>query len=363
LPSDFTPANFWRQALEPLPAAVNEATVVRQWEVVGSADFSSFSLQRLFRLLAAAGWRVALVIDEFDLLVHHPTLRRAELFGALRSLVVSTDGLALVTASRLPLAVLNRTTQEINQGGSPFFNMSTEVRLLPLTPAERHQLIEAALAEAGIVNFGPADHLFVTELAGGHPFLVQVAAASLFDATTSTATPAERYDLAADVFHERTAAHFDDLWHHLDPMAQTALVILALAELNGHLDGRRFDLNDLGQLDWYGPELDRLERAGLVELTAQPAGTATATGGWRVAARGFIGWVADNAIAGTRRSIAFEDWLDAKEHEGLLTSEQMATTRSWASRIPAGLVTSATQVAKLLLTDALKTHGLSLPPS
>jgi hypothetical protein len=359
LPGDFTPADFWRQALEPVPFVVTDAAVERQWATVEANDFGSFSLHRLFRLLAAAGWRVALVIDEFDLLLYHPTLRRAEFFGALRSLVVGTDGLSLVTASRLPLAALNRLTQELNQGGSPFFNMSTEVRLLPLSPDERRQLIDTALAEAGLV-FGLADHLFVGELAGGHPFLVQVAAASLFDAAVAGGPPAERYDLAAAIFQERAAAHFDDFWAHLDPMAQTALVILALAELSGHLDGRVFDLGDLGQLEWYGPELERLERAGLVEQVAAAAGTIGPTRweetGWRIGARGFIAWVADNAVASTRRTIAFEEWLAATERDGLLTSEQSATARTWVRRIPQGLITGAAQAAKLLLAESLRPH-------
>ena len=72
------------------------------------------------------------MVDEFDVLLHHENFNTAEFFGALRSLAIQTDGLAMLTASRMMVGEMNRRSQEINPLGSPFFNNLIEVRLLPL---------------------------------------------------------------------------------------------------------------------------------------------------------------------------------------------------------------------------------------
>ena len=139
----------------------------------------SFTVKRLFETVDLAGWCVVLVIDEFNVLVNHPNFD-AEFFGTLRSLAIRTNALAVITASRVPVAEMNRRSLELNPHGSPFFNNFAEVRLVPLSPPECRALIDTTLTSTEI-RFSDADYALIYALSGRHPYLVQVAASALFD--------------------------------------------------------------------------------------------------------------------------------------------------------------------------------------
>jgi hypothetical protein len=180
-------------------------------------------LEGLFKLMSRQEWRAVLLVDEFDKLLNHPNFATAEFLGALRSLATRTDGLVVITASRLSVAQMNRLSTRNNPYGSPFFNNMIEVRLPHLTEAEADWLIDTTLGRTGHgQTFDDADRGFLSGLAGRHPFLLQVAAASLYDARLER--PASAALIRAEaLFRERSADHFDDLARTLE--ANTADVI------------------------------------------------------------------------------------------------------------------------------------------
>jgi hypothetical protein len=185
---------------------------------------------------------------------------------------------------------------------------------------------------------------------------VQTVAAALFDAVTHKKVREERYDAANRTMQRRITAHFADLWRSLSPEAQTATVILVLAEMKGRVDGRDFDTGDLEMLDWYGPELDRLADSGLVERDdckewRSDQGNFAVWRGkrWRVTAGSFVWWVASNAIASTRKVLDFEQWLQDREFEGCLTRGQKKKFKELAGYIPKGVVTNAGEFLGTLL--------------
>lgn len=278
LPAGFTPANFWQVVLDQLAASVAQERIQQQIAVVRQSEYGSFTLRHLFQMLARAGVRVALLIDEFDTLLHHPNFNTAEFFGALRALSVSTDCLALIIASRTSIAEMNRRSHEINPLGSPFFNQLAEVRLLPLRPDEVDHLLDHYLAGSGVV-FAAQDRARIRRASGGHPFLVQIAAAALFDAR---AEGADTLDLAR-LLQQRAQAHFEDIWRHLGAGAQQALLALAQAELGarGGDSAARAEPPDL-ELPW-------LADGELHDLIEPTDGGAL---GWRISARSFAEWVA-----------------------------------------------------------------------
>ena len=267
--------------------------------------FDSFSLESLFHLLARSKQRVALVIDEFDALLNHPNFN-AEFFGALRSMATRTDSLAVITASRLSVAAMNRLSQEHNPYGSPFFNNITEVRLLPFSPDESRSLMDMTLAKVGVA-FSQDDHAYIHALASHHPFLVQVAAAGMFDAVVAGKTAEARYQAVRKFFYNGTTAYFDDVWRHLSSTEQTALLLLTLGEMKGRVDGCAFNTNDLGHIEWYGQELARLQEMGMIEHVTQPKSIIGLTlwheTHWRIASHGFVWWVTNVLLQGlVRRS-------------------------------------------------------------
>ena len=242
IPRQFSPADFWSQTLADVPRFVGHDSVTRQWQAVKEAQVgSSFTLEGLFKSMRLAGSCVVLVIDEFDVLLNHPNFDGG-FFGPLRSLAIRTNALAVITASRLPVAEMNRRSLQLSPYGSPFFNHFAEVRLIPLSPAECRALIETALASTE-VQFGDADYALIYALSGRHPYLLQIAASALFDVEADA--KAERHEAASTLFHDRAAAHFDDVWRHLLPTQQATLLALALWELKGRLGNEEFERANL----------------------------------------------------------------------------------------------------------------------
>jgi hypothetical protein len=165
---------FRERAIAPAPGSA----LAQAYDLCQANQFGAYVLERLLAQMRQSGWRLVLLLDEFDVLLHHPTLHRAEFFGSLRSLASRSEGaLAVVLASRRPLEILNKETQELSRTGSPFFNIFSELVLGPW-PGEA---IDQFLGWAGD-RFSNADHRFVMAVAGGHPYLLQAAASALWEA-------------------------------------------------------------------------------------------------------------------------------------------------------------------------------------
>ena len=84
-------------------------------------NFDSLGLVSAFTRLGRSGRRVVLLIDEFDYLFNLPNFKTLDFMGPLRVLAMKSDGLVLVTASRLSVAQLNRQ------------HLSTKTRCVALT--------------------------------------------------------------------------------------------------------------------------------------------------------------------------------------------------------------------------------------
>jgi hypothetical protein len=229
LSSDFTANEFWRHVLDEVEATSTDDALKQQCALIEQNNFGSLTLERLFKLLGRQQKRLVLLIDEFDAMLNHPQFSSAEFMGALRSFATRTDGLVVITASRLTISQMNRLSTRHNPHGSPFFNNMTEVRLPHLSEAEAAQLIENTLQlqqHGNAIAFDEVDRRFISDCAGRHPFLIQVAAASLHDAKAAvsqakaSAVHAHAFHASATVlFQERTAAHFEDVARTLEANA------------------------------------------------------------------------------------------------------------------------------------------------
>ncbi len=353
-----TPVDFWGRVLNDVKAAVPDETVQGQIALVGENQYGSATLCNFFRDLGRRGRRVVLLVDEFDAMLSHPNFSTAEFLGGLRSMATRSDCLQVITASIMPVSEMNRRSEAINPLGSPFFNNFAEVNLGPFSPDDVAHLLDLTLAESG-VHFDADDRAFVTWLSGRHPYRAQVAGAALFDAMADSLQGEEKYAAAGQWFYERTADHFDTLWRrYLDDAARTVMVILSLVELSGVAQGREFSFGEIEQPQRFTPELRRLEKLGLVERVGQGwqwdkehlllwQGER-----WRVAAGGFVWWLADVVIGGTRDIPDFEQWLRDQEVQGyLLTRKQWETLRTWSGKVPKSLVGGVGELARQVVAE------------
>ena len=332
LSQEFTPTQFWQQALVPVKTQLidpnPDTPVSKQYQICQDNHFGTFTLETFFRVLKQSEWRFVLLIDEFDALIHHQVLNSVEFFGGLRSLASRSGGsLALVIASRQPIHILNSETQYLNTTGSPFFNIFAEVTLGAFPEKD----IDSLLARGG-ERFSPQDKLVIKRLAGGHPYLLQVAASALWDAyEDELPTPKERWTYASDRIYREQDWHFADTWQVWSPETRKAFTSVALCSkvqiLPEHTFSLKAFIQDLKDLT---PELKDLAESGFITKDE------TIECGWRIEPQIMVWWLADELVRAIRQDEQdkpFEKWLQAQEMENWLTRQQRDTLAGFAQKV------------------------------
>jgi tRNA A-37 threonylcarbamoyl transferase component Bud32 len=341
------PAHFWRQVLAPVRDIPPAKPVRRRLDLTGADDFSITTLEALFDELAAQGRRLVVLLDEFDALLGNPVFNNPGFLDGLRSLSSRHIALQLITASRQPVAEMNRQTREINPHGSPFFDHFAEISLKPFTQEAVAGLLTNALAHTDF-NFSPEDYEFITWLCGGNPYRIQAAAASLFDATADGLSEIDRYAEAADGFYDSVAdAHFSDLWNYLGDFTRAVMVMLALVELSNASYGREFGFDEAEDTCRLEPELHRLEKLGLAEKVSVCSRWDITPrllwrgDHWRISSFGFAWWLLDRVITGERRLPDPETWLrDSRVLYQVCTHEQWEQLAAWRAKAGPLVLTS-----------------------
>ncbi|MDY6875336.1 MAG: AAA-like domain-containing protein [Chloroflexota bacterium] len=313
LGGEFNQAQFWEYALRPLREQVvvpnPDSPLAQSYLTCMENEFGCFVMERLLAQVRSDGWRLVLLLDEFNDLLYHPVLNSTEFFGSLRSLASRSRGsLALVIASRRPLNSLTIKTQELCRAGSPYFNFLSEVTLGALP----NECVTELLHQAGD-RFTAGDRRFIGKVAGGHPYLVQVAAFALWEAyEEGEDDPYRRRQQAGQGLYDEAAQVMGDVWRLWPSETHRALIAVAMAHINTLeereklLEKHQFDVKRLvREIDDFDPELRSLERHGLV------AKDEAILGGWRVRPQVFLWWLADELVRMARSETTFggEDML------------------------------------------------------
>lgn len=227
---DASASDLWIEILEAAGDLLSQQGFGSSWDVSGAAvaEASFAGVRRAFRNLHRNGRRVVLLCDEFELAVENPRLDES-FFGALRSLAGSV-GVAFVTASRLSLLELDQYRDEAVRRkvlGSPFFNIFAEFPVGPFESVEVAEFLEGSL-QGSHIRFLKADALFLDEVAGRHPYFLQVAAYHLFEclAHAGSSDRTRVFAEAGSRIRRDTANIFRNLWQHSLPVERRALMAL-----------------------------------------------------------------------------------------------------------------------------------------
>jgi tRNA A-37 threonylcarbamoyl transferase component Bud32 len=177
------------------------------------------------------------MLDEFESLASNNAFDPS-FYGELRSLAGEL-GVVYLTASKRSLYEL--TYQHSDTLSSPFFNIFSEVRLSLMPNAEAKDLVRGLAAlTANLFNEDQIERLI--DLAGHHPFFLQLAGAYLetalltvADSPTDPSTPPlgsgqallpETWLLIRRRFLAEAEDHYRYLWSQLDGAEQSALLHL-----------------------------------------------------------------------------------------------------------------------------------------
>jgi hypothetical protein len=131
-------------------------------------------------------------------------------------------GVVYLTASKRSLYDL--TYQHADTLSSPFFNIFSEERLGLMPPAEANTLLAALSSMNGYTPFGGRETAWLLELAGPHPFFLQIAGSYLVGLNSNGAMSEETLGQIEKRFKAEAEDHYRYLWNQLDLAEQTALL-------------------------------------------------------------------------------------------------------------------------------------------
>jgi tRNA A-37 threonylcarbamoyl transferase component Bud32 len=328
--SEFDPLAFWQEVLDRLEQEVDDPETCERIERIMASGYRQQHLRDLFDHLDRRGFRLALLLDEFEQLVFHPNFHsESRFFALLRSIATNTASLALVVASRLSVAELNRSGPAA-EDGSPYFNYLIDVQLQPFD----EPTIEELLGRAGD-ELSATDRRLIRRLAGRHPYLLQAAASTFL-----VERAADRRG-AAETFYHRFAGYFDHLWKAEENRYRSVLLILGLAELAGRAAGRGLGADEITARDEVGYELPRLASQGLAERADgdHPHHRfAPEWGGerWCVGLEALLWWIWELVSAREEGPAAYRDWVAAEGYRPFLEPEEwqrlLARARAGSAR-------------------------------
>lgn len=304
-------SQFWEYALEGFYRGLikldSNGNLVQAYQKCKKKMFSPSSVENLLTQMEDSDLRLAVLIDEFDRLPNHAVLCTSEFFGSLRSLATRKQSLALVIASRQPLTRLMEKTQDLSRETSPYFNFMDEVTLGALADDEIVELLERAEK-----RFSSSDLQFILEIAGGHPYLLQLASSLMWEAyIEGRSDSSERSIWISELINERVAIIIKDTWRLWTPFMRLAFTIVALPEIT--FEDRLFDESYLLKaMRDFGPELKILKRQGFIQEDT------SSRSGWKIRPRAFLWWVSDELVCIVRNEISLREWLRSQEWEGLL---------------------------------------------
>jgi archaellum biogenesis ATPase FlaH len=282
--AEFDQPQFWEAALAPLKeriSADNSPLESETYQLCQDNKFGSFVLEKLIAQIRKKNWQLVIIIDGFDVLLHHPILNRAEFFGGLRLLTSRSQGtLTLVITSNASQTRLHQETQLFNRTGSAYFNFMGEIILGALDEAQINELLHPTE-----IDFSDNDYRFIKDIAGGHPYLLQVAASVLWETYENKLKKGVRQQYALQEFYLKVKDMLNGTWQSWDEEMHKAVTSVALAHLenwNIVFPKKYVDIKSIISSIPSNPNLEELEKYGFLTKDRR------IRGGWRISPTIFL---------------------------------------------------------------------------
>ncbi len=254
-----TPARLYQHILRLIRTKVGDPELTQQLEDFQANDsLDTYDLSECFDLVDAKSLYIVLLLDEFEHIGTN-TAFGPEFYYGMRSLAIHHN-LALVTASYRELVELSHS-EDVRS--SPFFNIFASIHLRPFSPADSQDLVEGYL-EGSEVAFNEQETKELTGLAGGNPFLLQMASHFLYTTYQEGYGDENRLQVVKTAFSAESQPHLVNYWQNTSEGEKALLVLMSLLESRASSEKVWWSVSDLEK--WYhrsGTAMASLERRGL----------------------------------------------------------------------------------------------------
>lgn len=216
-----TRSEFWQEVLEQTLAGLQEEELRRALCSAAQEEVRFMRIRRLFRQVRDAGYRLVLILDEFEALAQSAHFE-PDFYGELRSLA-GEIGVVYITASKRSLYEL--TYRHSGTLSSPFFNIFSELPLGLMPEAEVRELLTDLSRMGDRPGFGPQEMAHALAWAGPHPFFAQLAGYHLWESgAAERALSAEELEQARRRFLAEAEDHYRYRWAQLDEVERAAVL-------------------------------------------------------------------------------------------------------------------------------------------
>jgi tRNA A-37 threonylcarbamoyl transferase component Bud32 len=222
--------DFWIEMLDRLSLALpSDADVLRDRvdRVLDTGELRFTAVRRLLRRVRDEGLDLVLTLDEFEGLARNPNFE-PDFYGELRSLAGEL-GIVYLTASKRGLYEL--TYHHTDTLSSPFFNIFSELTLGLMPEKEARGLLETLSQQGSGPGFCEEEIDLGLELAGPHPFFLQIAGFYLYELPgRGEPQSPDIYEQAARRFTAEAEDHYRYIWSQLSDEEREALLSPNMAD-------------------------------------------------------------------------------------------------------------------------------------
>jgi hypothetical protein len=274
-----TPTRFWARLLRRIGRKVRDDELKAEFKQAGEQEeIDNYTLDDLFYFSDERNLHFILLLDEFENVTENSNFG-TDFFYGLRALAIHHN-LALV------------------------INIFANINLPAFDEEDAGALLKRSL-EGTDVCFTPAELTLLFDVAGYHPYFLQVAAHFLFAAHARGMAAQQRERFLLREFKEEAVPSLADYWHHSDEGEKIVLSALALLARQGKAGERRFSLSRLEQLYHRSDlTLSRLEKRALVTVGEQ---------GYTLFSSVFGDWIIAELTDVMADAQSYEEWLEANQ--------------------------------------------------
>jgi conflict system STAND superfamily ATPase len=257
-------------------------------------QLDTFDLDDLFRKVDDKGQNVVFLLDEFEHVTTNVNFGPDFYYG-LRSMMIQHK-VALVTSSRLELIELCHSEAVKS---SPFFNIFANIGLRLFSPAD-FQIMLSRLLTRTSVRFSQLEIDRVMDLAGLHPFFLQVACYLLYDAYQKGLGETARLKFLAENFRTEAIPHIVDYWDNSEDYEKITLTAVALLEQKGSVE--EVSLRELQSLFSRSERwVERLQKRGLLMCRDDRYRLFSSVAG---------SWILSQILSELADAQSYHDWLE-----------------------------------------------------